>query len=300
MKMKKVITPQKQKSKTNALYICIGVGLVIYSLGLLIPLLWALLMTFVPNDTFNNAHYVVFPTALDFTHYANALNPEYLTVTAGDGLPYSIIEMLGLTFLYATGCATAATLVPCVVAYLAARFNFKFSKIIYGIVIVAMALPIVGALPSEISMAKTFHLWDHIWGLWIMRANFLGIYFLIFFAAFKTIPQEYTEASKIDGANNLQIMIRIIFPMVIGTIGIIFLLNFITFWNDYQIPNYYLPSHPVVGYGIWYLAYYDHQFSAKIPQFLAALFIVALPVILVAIIANKRLMSNFSSGGIKG
>lgn len=53
-------------------------------------------------------------------------------------------------------------------------------------------------------MAKTLGIYDSIPGLWLMKANFLGLYFLVFFAAFKNMPAAYAEAAKVDGSRQFQ------------------------------------------------------------------------------------------------
>lgn len=67
-------------------------------------------------------------------------------------------------------------------------------------VLITMVIPVVGSLPAEIRMAQSLGLYDQIWGMWILKANFLGMYFLVFYNIFKALPASYTEAAKIDGA----------------------------------------------------------------------------------------------------
>ena len=106
-------------------------------------------------------------------------------------------------------------------------------------------------MPSEIRMLKQLHIYDTFFGMFVLRMNFLSIYFLIFYAQFEMIPMTYSEAAKVDGASNFKIMTRIILPQAVPTIVTVFLLTFITFWNDYQIPLYYLPNSPTVSQGLY-------------------------------------------------
>ena len=84
-----------------------------------------------------------------------------------------------------------------------------------------------------------------------MKLNFLGIYFLVFYSILKSLPKTFTEAAKIDGAHNFTIMLKIIFPLTITTFATILLLNFIAYWNDYQVPLIYLPSYPTIALGLF-------------------------------------------------
>ncbi len=289
----------KVHHKTSPLFVIVFIVLIIYVVVLLIPLIWGLFISFVSRDAYSEYLHnpLTLPTSYSFMNYINGFN-DFNIKPVGSYTEQNIFEILGQTLIYSISCSLAATIVPCICAYAAARYNFKFGKVIYGIVIVTMAIPIVGNLPSEIVVAQRLGIFDNLWLFWIMKANFLSIYFLLFHSIFKGIPMAYTEAAKIDGASNFKIMINCIMPFAFGTIGIVFLLNFINFWNDYQIPYYYLPSYPVVGTAVFNFSLHTEKFGG-IPQLIAMIFIVAIPIIALAIAFNKKLMSNLSDGGIK-
>ena len=181
-----------------------------------------------------------------------------------------------------------------------ARYRYKFLNIYYMIVIVTMSLPIIGALPSEIMVAKMLGLYDTFWGQWIMKAHFLGIYFLVFHAQFKMIPYEYTEAAKIDGASNFRTMTMIIMPLAWSTISTVLLLSFVGFWNDYQAPMLYLPSYPVAAYGIFLFQDSQEQLLSYTPTKLAGITLLAIPIVIVFLVFQNKLMTNLSIGGLKG
>ena len=171
----------------------------------------------------------------------------------------------------------------------------------YATVLIVMIIPIVGSMPSEIQMAKTFGLYNQMWGLWIMKANFLGMYFLVFHEYFKGLPDSYVEAAKIDGAGNVSILLRIGMPLAKNLFLTVLLINFITYWNDYQIPMLYLPSHPVAAWGMY--RFVNEPLSTEIsntPTRLAGVCLMALPIVVFYAAFNKKLNVNLSVGGIKG
>ena len=292
----------KKKRNISALDVAIFVVLLIYFVSLLIPLLWATYSSFNNPDEyldFYNSQSIFrkFPTTVTFDNLRLAMS-EYVLVTQGK--EFTFIDMIGNSVIYAVGSAFFYTLTPCVVAYCAARFKFKFSKIIYAFVIITMSLPIVGAMPSEIRMLRTLFLYDTFPGMFILRANFLSIYFLIFYAQFQMIPMAYSEAAKVDGASNFKIMVRIILPQAIPTIITVFLLSFITFWNDYQIPRYYLVSYPTLSQGLYEFMDNTPSNLRFIPIRLAVLIGLTVPIVAVFAILNKYLKINVAAGGIKG
>lgn len=296
-------TKKKKHIEFSATLTVLFAILVVYTIVFFVPILWAIFTTFKDYNTyrlgtarkdielmlgFNN--FTTQNLIYAFTEFKIPVKDDYV----------SLLPLFSNSVLYAGGCAFINTIVPCIVSYLVARYNYPLGKIIYGIVLVTMAIPIVGSLPSEIAMVDNLGLMDSLWGLYVLKSNFLGIYFLVFYAQFKSIPKDYTEAAEIDGASDMHIMLKIIFPIAIGTITTVMLLNFIAFWNDYQIPMIYWESHPVVAFGMYYFVRITSGQMGATPVKLAAMTIVALPIIALFLIFNKKIMSNMSIGGVKG
>lgn len=290
--------------KTNVAYIVLFVILAAYTVSLALPMLWTLLTSLKDYEIYKKAltqkdvAELIGLSNLSFNNYKIAF--EVFTVTSETGAKVNILGMFVNSLLYGLGCAVVATITPCIVSYLCARYKYKFGSVIYTIVLIVMALPIVGSLPSEIQMTKTLHLYDNVLGMYILKANFLGLYFLVFHAQFKSIAYDYTEAAEIDGASDLRIMLSIIFPLAMGTISTVFVLNFIAFWNDYQTPMIYWPSYPVAAYGMFQLQKTTLGQAAQMPIKLAGIMIMALPILIVFAVFNRKVMSNVSVGGIKG
>ena len=234
---------------------------------------------------------------------------NFSTVFAEFEVPVSTAKRIGsvgmgkmylYSFLYAGGCAFFNTLVPCITAYLCARFKYKFSRVMHTIVLITMVIPVVGSLPAEIRMAQALKLYDEIWGMWILKANFLGMYFLVFYNIFKALPDAYTEAAKIDGAGNMQVLLRIALPLVRNTFFTVFLIYFIQYWNDYQTPLIYLPSYPTIANGMYTVAVTPSTEMNFVPMRMAAAIIMLVPILVVFLVFQKRLLGNLTIGGIKG
>ncbi len=209
-------------------------------------------------------------------------------------------EMFLNAILYSVGCAFFHTAVTCLTAYGCARFPYRYSKIVHTAVIVVMIIPIVGSAPSELAMALRLGLYNKIWGMWIMRANFLGVYFLVFYEIFRALPASYTEAAKIDGAGNWAILFRIILPLAINTFLTVLLIDFIHMWNDYQIPLLYLPSYPTIAFGLFSATNSTMSGLETTPRRLCAAIIMLVPILIVFLLTQKRLLGNLTIGGVKG
>ena len=304
------MTETKKKIQVNPLAIIICVLLGFYLLTMVATLGWTLITTLKTNNEYEYFGGMVgnklwLPKeGWTFENYVNAYNYFYVEVETGDGYysRFNIFQQFTNSLLYSVGCATAVTVVSLVMGYATARFRYKFSEYIYAFVLITMALPIVGSMPSEIAVAQSLQIFDTMPGMWILRANFLNTYFLIFYAQFRMIPKDYTEAAKIDGANPFTIMTQIIVPLAATTTSTVFVLTFIGYWNDFQIPMVYIPSYPVAAYGM-YVFQTTTDLPVNInntPTKLAGICLLAFPIVIFYAFFNKKLNVNLSVGGIKG
>lgn len=287
------------KTKFSPFTIVLLIVLAVYVLSMFTLIGWALITSFKsPNDFRTNA--IGMPEKFVW-NYTFVYTKFYVSVLTESAMEVVYMEtMFVYSILYSLGCAFFQTLVPCITAYLCARFNYKFSKIVYTAVIVVMILPIVGSLPAELQMAKNMGLYDSIWGLWIMKANFLGMYFLVFYDGFKGLSMTYTEAAKIDGASNMHILLAIVLPLVKNIFFTVMLVNFIGFWNDYQVPLLYMPSYPTVAYGMYNMANTRENNLSSVPMRMTGAMLMFIPIFTLFLIFQKRLLGNLTVGGIKG
>lgn len=294
-----------KKGKANVFTVFVFVLLAIYTLVLFVPIIWSIYASLADNYMFDIVFNPQYPNLkeklpLGFDNFKFAW--EELTVdTRGKvKMTYDVIGLMGNSLLYSFTSATVFTICPIIVAYATARFKYAFSKIVYGFVVVAMALPIVGSLASEIRMLYNLGIYDTIVSMVVLRFNFLSIYYLILHAQFSSIPKDYTESAKIDGASNFRIMFQIIIPQAINIIITVFILSFVTYWNDYQIPLLFLPSYPTAAYGIYDFVYNATASKATVPHQMAVTIMLTLPIVIVFIALNKRMRISVSMGGIKG
>ena len=212
--------------------------------------------------------------------------------------------LITYTLLYAVGCGFTSVLVPFITAYLCANFPYRISKILHAIVIATMVIPIVGNQPSQLQFARFFGLYDSIFGLWILAGNFLGMGFLIFYAAFRNLPTSYSEAAKLDGASNMAVLLRINLPLIKNLFLTYFLMNFITRWNDYSTPLLFMPHYPTFAVGIYKVinesAYSNQILAGSIPLQISAAIILLVPIVIIFIACSKRMLGNLTIGGLKG
>ena len=119
-------------------------------------------------------------------------------------------------------------------------------------VIATMMLPPqVVIIPMYLVWAKQLHLSGTLWPLIIPLA--FGDAFSIFLLRqfLVTVPREYLDAAKVDGASELQVLWRVVLPMVRPAIAAVALFQFFYCWNDYFGPQIYTSENPAA----WTLSY---------------------------------------------
>lgn len=308
--MEKTKIKSKNKRKFNVFMLIIGLILLLYAVSVLM-LVYFGLITSLKSDLeldFNRfglpGMYGENPSvSFQFSNYSNIFKYFFIKVsTKSGGSRYVPIEEMFLNgFLYAFGGAVVQAFVQYLMAYISSRFKYKFCGIFYWIVIFTMVFPTVGSTASGLYIAKVFNLDDSIWGMWIMKSNFLGVYFLVLHAQLSAFPKDFSEAAKIDGAGNFTIMMKIMFPLIANTFITIVLLLFVAGWNDYTTPMLYMPNVPTIAFGLYWLCLETSvpDVIKNTPSSMAGCIAMMIPMLILFLFLHKRLMGNLSMGGIK-
>lgn len=298
--MNKVREKNKLKWYQSPMFIIMLLGLCLYTVALFAPIIWGIMMSL--QDGINNEYKAIpWPIEWKFNNYEIAFTKFYVTAQLPNGAMHypTMIHMFGYSLAYSIGCALFATLIPCVVGYVTARFDYMFSRIINAFVIVVIALPIVGSQSSELALMHKLGLYNQIWGLWITKSHFLTMYYLIFYGTFRGFSKSFEEAAYIDGAGYFRTFAQIMMPLVKNLFLTIFLIQFIAFWNDYYTPLMYMPAWPTVAFGMYYFNMSRDNLTSNIPLKITGGVIMLIPVLVIFAAFNQRLMANLTIGGDK-
>ena len=117
---------------------------------------------------------------------------------------------------------------------------------------------------------------------------------------FDTIPVEIEEASKIDGAGDGQMIMRIVLPLAKPAIIVTCVMVLITVWNEYLFATTFLldsSSYSLAG-SLYQLQ--SNDYSRSWPLFTAASILASLPLLLIFFKIQKYMVSGLTAGGVKG
>lgn len=153
-------------------------------------------------------------------------------------------RLLGNTTMYAGITTFGAVLSASLVAYGFARFRIPKKNILFMLMLSTVILP------SAVTLIPTYFLflklgWVGTWLPLIVPAFFSwGTNVFLIRQFIMTIPRELDEAAMIDGANPLEIFIKVILPQSTPALTAVALFHFFYAWNDFFGPLIYLTGHP--------------------------------------------------------
>ena len=156
------------------------------------------------------------------------------------------------------------------------------------------------SVPSYVSLAK-MNLIDTIPGIIISNvASVFTIYMV--YQTFSSVPKEMIEAAEMDGANNWQILWKVMVPLSKSTILTTALIQFVVMYNNYMWPSLITNSKKnyliSVGLNIFFNS--KGNFTQNLPMLMAANTISVLPILILFLILKKWFIEGISDSGIKG
>lgn len=208
-------------------------------------------------------------------------------------------------FLYTTPAVLFTVLSSTIVAYGFSRIRWPGRDTLFWFVVMTMMLPWAVTMVPLFITFKWFG-WLDTYRPLVVPALF-GHPYVIFLLRqfFMTLPQELSDAARIDGATELGILFRIILPLTKPALAVVALFRFLWAWNDYLGPLIYLRDETryPLALGIEQLSRRANDignFSNGIPYLMAVSTIVALPIIVTFFLAQRTFIEGISLTGLKG
>lgn len=211
-------------------------------------------------------------------------------------------EMLFNSLVYITLYGVLNVVSPMLCSYVYAKYGkrVKWVKLLWGIVLVNLYVPLSSSLAASLNFAMQLGIYDNLFLFSTSALNGFGGNFLIYYAIWKGVSWEFAEAAFIDGASDFKVLIKIMFPMTITVFGVLFLTQVIALWANYATPMLFLPSYPTLAYGVFAFQQTNESGASMVPIKLAALIAVALPIFTLFMIFKEKMMGSLTMGGLKG
>lgn len=287
------------KKKNIKLYkIFIYIALIAVAISIIVPVGWVFMASLKQNAEFYTSPWNL-PNGFYIQNFINAFQKAKM----GEYFLNSII-VTGLALVILLAVSLPA-------AYVLARFEFKFKKLINTLymaglfinvnyIVVPIFLMLLDWDDVAYEFFKTSFFLDNIFVLAVIYAATaipFTVYLLVSY--FKTLPKTYEEAAHIDGCSYFQTMIKIMIPMARPSIVTVILFNFLAFWNEYIIALTLLPGvNKTLPVGLVSLSQAARG-KAEYGMLYAGLVIVMLPTLILYMMVQKKLTQGMTVGGIK-
>ncbi|KHT65584.1 sugar ABC transporter permease [Photobacterium gaetbulicola] len=226
---------------------------------------------------------------------------EYLVEnfnTLLDFLPY-FWHNLGLS-LYVAVVVTVLNLLFCSLAgYAFAMFDFRFKNLLFVFIMGTMLIPpFLGMIPTAMIMSTIGWMNDTKALIVPAACGAMGIFMMRQFIA-SSIPKELVEAARMDGCGEFKIYYRVIVPLIKPAFGTLGLITFISSWNNFMGPLVVMNDMKMFTVP---LALRALQGTGQVPWGAVSIgaAIAVLPLLILFIIASRRLIDGLTSGAVKG
>ena len=180
------------------------------------------------------------------------------------------------------------------------RYEFKGQNLVMGFVLTGMLIPAKLAILPLFIQLKWMHLLDsHLGLILVYTAGALPAAIFIMSGFFKALPADLDNAARIDGANEVQLLRRVLIPLVKPGLSIVAIYSAIPIWNDFFLPLVFLqdPEKKTIMQGLTvFFGEYANQWGALF----AGLTLAALPVIILYLILSEQFIKGLTAGAVKG
>ena len=202
--------------------------------------------------------------------------------------------------LIVTGASIALILLfSTMAAYAIARYEFRFSNAVLMFFLSGMTVPLKLAIIPLFIQLDTLHLIDTYTGLVLVYVA-MGIPSAIFIMTgfLRSLPRELEEAARLDGANELRVMVSVMLPMARPAMVIVSIQNAVPIWNDFFFPLILITSDRLktLPQG---LTVFMGEFTTNWGVLFTGLSLAALPITLVYIALSRQFIAGITQGAVK-
>jgi raffinose/stachyose/melibiose transport system permease protein len=211
---------------------------------------------------------------------------------------YTVLRAFLNSTILTVSSVTLMIVFGAMIAYVIQRRPNKLSKLINGFVLAGLIIP--PAVVPTIFLMQTLGIFKTLHGLVFIEVAFgLSFTILLFRAFIATIPRELDEAAIIDGAGPLRLFFQVVFPLLKSVIVTAVILQSIFVFNDFQNPLYFLPGDDNVTVQLT-LFNFQSQFLSQFNLLFMDILLITIPMLVLFLIFNKRIVAGMTSGAVKG
>jgi len=271
------------------------VGFALILVWCLLPVAWIISLSFKSLEETTVGSPQFLPQDPTWANYKVLL--DYNT-PAGHDFLLALRNSFGISFIATFLSVIFATLA----AYAIARLDFKGKRLVLSLALAIAMFPVVALVGPLFDMWRTFGLFNTWPGLIIPYMSFtlpLAIWTLSAF--FREIPWEMEQAAQVDGATSWQAFRKVIVPLAAPGVFTAAILTFFFAWNEFVLAislTSTTASRTVPAQMAYFVG--PDPFNPPYSQLATASVIVTIPVIIIVLLFQRKIVAGLTSGAVKG
>ncbi|RAV20379.1 carbohydrate ABC transporter permease [Paenibacillus contaminans] len=260
--------------------------LIIVSLSMVVPFIWMLSASlksegeifgfpiqWIPSTIYWDNYVKVWTQVPFLTYYLNTIKIAVIT-----------------TCLQVVTCSMAA--------YAFAKVRFPERDKLFVVYLATMMIPFQVMMIPQFLLMKEFGLINSHWSL-ILLGAFSPFGVFLFRQFYMSIPEELSEAARIDGLSEFGIYLRILMPLMRPAIASLVIFTFMHSWNDFLGPLIYLNSDKLFTLQLG-MQHFQSEYGTEYALLMGAAVSAIVPTLLVYFVAQDHFIEGISAGAVKG
>lgn len=279
----------KRKVKQGTGLTVLNLFFIVICFVTLIPILYALSVSFSGSNGLLSSDFSFIPKDFTLSNYREVLFGENITVWFRNTVFLALA-----TVIFSLTAAVPA-------AYCFSRRRFPGRKTILKCLVLLNSFPAILSMFAIYRLLRPMGLINTRAGLILVYTGTMAVFSLWNTKGyFDTIPTEIEEAARIDGASNLQVVVKIVMPLAKPSIITTALQVLIYVWNEYIYATTFLTGESKYTLAAGLNSLQATEMTGSWPVFAAASITVSIPVLIIFFLCQKYMTSGLTAGGVKG
>ncbi len=279
----------KKKLKEYAGLTALNIFFIIICFVTLIPILYAVSVSFSGQNGLLSSDFSFIPKDFTLENYKQVLFGEDILVWFGNTVFLAVVTVV----------LSLAVAIPA--AYCFSRRRFPGRRAILKCLVLLNSFPAILSMFAIYRLLRPLGLINHRTGLILVYTGTMAVFSLWNTKGyFDTIPTEIEEAARMDGATDLQVVLKIVMPLARPSIIVTGLMVLIYVWNEYIYATTFMTGEDSYTLAAGLNALQATEMQGSWPVFAAAAITVSLPVLIIFFLCQKHMTSGLTAGGVKG
>ena len=255
----------------------------------LIPILYALSVSLSGQNSLLSSDFSFIPRDFTLDNYEEVIFGE------------DILTWFKNTVFLASVTVFLSLLIAVPAAYCFSRRRFPGRKPILKCLVLLNSFPAILSMFAIYRLLRPMGLINHRVGLILVYTGTMAVFSLWNTKGyFDTIPTEIEEAAKIDGASDIQVVMKIVLPLAKPSIITTTLQVLIYVWNEYIYATTFMTGESKYTLAAGLNSLQATEMTGSWPVFAAASITVSIPVLIIFFMCQKYMTSGLTAGGVKG